>query len=99
MLYFLFAMLVFPSTELFIGRDDELADYTCTRKCVETFLCACHPFSSSLRRLEGFLLYLNKWMRGDEIDSDGNEDAEENILGRIHAHVFFESVVASAPQL
>ena len=71
------------------------------RKCAETFLCACHPFSTALRKLEGFLFYL-KLTYDDDIDSDSNEEAGNrlpvNIQKNIFLYVFFESAVESAPQ-
>ena len=90
--------LFFPVLYFLVGSDYKLASYTGTRKCAQTFLCGCHPFSSALMKLQGFLFYLKKKKRVDEVDSDGNEDAEDNTQLHILVHVFFESVLESAPQ-
>jgi len=89
--------LFFPVLYCIIG-DDESAHYTRARKCVQTLLCGCHPFSAALRRLEGFVFYLKQLMRGDGIDSHRRTVAEDNIQNNIFFYVFFESVLEAAPQ-
>jgi len=81
-----------------MNEDEEFKHYNRVRKCVQTLLCACHPFSAALRRLEGFLFCLKQLMRGDEIDSHRRTVTEDDIERNIFPYVSFESVLESAPQ-
>ena len=72
---------------------DENSDW----QIVKASLCGFHPFSAALARIEGFLLCLKKWWRGDEIDS-GSTDKAEDVLEHIDGAVLFEAVLESAPQ-
>ena len=87
--------LVLSYTIVFHYKSDH---YSWARRCAQTFLCGFHPFAAGLRRLEGFLFYLKKMTSGDEIDSESIEEDEGNMETYIFCHVFFESVVESAPQ-
>ena len=78
-------------------RDEELSNYSDTRIYMQTMLCGFNPFSAAFARLQGFFFCLNKWWRGDEIDSTVNEKAE-NLLSHIDFAVLFESVLELAPQ-
>ena len=88
--------LFFPVVYLTYVKNDEFADYTRARKCLQTLLCGFHPFSAALRRLEEFLFYLKQLMRGDEIDSVA--EAEDEMEFDTSWYVFFESVLKAAPQ-
>ena len=88
--------LVFPLV-YFLWRESELVQYSDTRKCTQTILCGFHPFSAAFARLQGFVFCLKKLWRGDEIDSAGNEKAED-LLDHMDYAVLCESVLESAPQ-
>ena len=60
-----------------------------------TALCALHPFSAAIARLEAFLLSLKKCRSKDETDL--NEKAKI-VLNYIDFAVIFEAVLESAPQ-
>jgi len=81
-----------------MNEDEEFKHYTRVRKCVQTLLCGCHPFSAALKRLEGFVFYLKQLMRGDEIDSHRRTMTEDDIQRNIFPYVSFESVLEAAPQ-
>ena len=68
--------------------------------CAKSTLCAFHPFSAALTRIEGFIQFcLKKWWRRsrDEIDTRSSDKAED-ILNHIDFAVLFEAVLESAPQ-
>ena len=81
----------------YVARDQEVSQYSCTRQCIQTILCGFHPFSAVFARLQGFAYCMMKWWRGEEIDADGNEEADDQ-LEHIDSAVLLESVVESAPQ-
>ncbi|XP_078377087.1 XK-related protein 6-like [Oculina patagonica] len=86
--------LVFPILYLFKIHKNP---YSGTRKCAQTILCASHPFSAALARLQGFVFGIKKWWRCDAIDSVGSEDTDD-LLEHIDFAVLFESVLESIPQ-
>ena len=67
-------------------------------RSVKAILCGFHPFSAALARIEGFLFCLKKWWRGDEIDSDSTDKAED-VLSHTDVVVLLEAVLESAPQI
>ena len=81
-----------------IFNNNKFAHYTGARRCAQVFLCGFHPFSAALRRLEGFLFYWKIMKRGDKFNLASNAKAEVDMEYNILLHVFFESVVESAPQ-
>ena len=93
--------LVFPIIYS-VFRDRDLSQYTDSRKCAQVFLCGFHPFSCALVRLQGFVFFLKKWMRSNEIVPGdmtlANSVAADDLVTHIDFAVLFESVVESAPQ-
>ena len=59
----------------------------------KTVLCALHPFSAALARVEAVYFCLKRWWSGDEIDPEA-----EDVLHHIYFVVLFEAVLESAPQ-
>ena len=93
--------LVFPIIYS-VFRDRDLSQYTDSRKCGQVFLCGFHPFSCALVRLQGFVYFLKKWMRSNEIVPGdmtlANSVDADDLVTHIDFAVLFESVVESAPQ-
>ena len=87
--------LVFPIMYSIFLRTNE--NYSCTRRCTQTILCGFHPFSAAFVRLQGFVFCLEKWWRGNEMDSDKKEEANY-VLTYIDIAVLFETALESAPQ-
>ena len=79
----------------FALSDDE--SRACGRYAL-TFLFGCHPFAAALQRLYVLLLYLKKFRAVDESDSANTEERSVEVEDAIFSHVFFESVLESAPQ-
>ena len=93
--------LVFPIIYS-VFRDRDLSQYSNTRKCGQVFLCGFHPFSCALVRLQGFVYFLKKWLRSNEIVPGDitltNSVGADDLVTHIDFAVLFESVVESAPQ-
>lgn len=93
--------LVFPIIYS-VFRDRDLSQYNSTRKCGQVFLCGFHPFSCALVRLQGFVYFLKKWLRSNEIAPGditlANSVGVDDLVTHIDFAVLFESVVESAPQ-
>ena len=93
--------LVFPIIYS-VFKDRDLSLYSDSRKCAQVFLCGFHPFSCALVRLQGFVYFLKKWLRSNEIVPGGitlaNGVVADDLVTHIDFAVLFESVVESAPQ-
>jgi len=85
-----------------VFKDRDLSQYSESRKCAQVFLCGFHPFSCALVRLQGFVYFLKKWLRSNEIVPGGvtlaSSAAADDLVTHIDFAVLFESVVESAPQ-
>ena len=88
--FVLFPCLVFPVGYWMLSIDPHPS-------CARTALCALHPFSAALARLEALFHCLKNWWYKDEIDSHSDIRARD-VFNYIFFAVTCEAVLECAPQ-